>query len=63
MVFTQVVPEEEYNVMLFERDGGAVTTLETYNTNIVMNALCHQPHDYVMFILINFNYMEYMISL
>lgn len=63
MVFTQVVLKEEYNVMLFERDGGSVTTVETYTTNIVMNALCHQAHDYGMFILINFNYMDYIISL
>ena len=49
MVFTQVVPGEEYNVMLFDHDGGAITTVETYNTNIAMNALCHQPIDYGMF--------------
>ena len=49
MVFTQVVPGEEYNVMLFDHDGGAITTVETYNTNIAMNALCHQPTDYGMF--------------
>ena len=61
MVFTQVVPGEEYNVMLFEPDGGAITTVETYSTNIVMNALCHQP--YGIFSFISFNYIKYMIYL
>jgi hypothetical protein len=49
MVFTQVVPGEEYNVMLFDHDGGSITTVETHSTNIAMNALCHQPTDYGMF--------------
>ena len=63
MVFTQVYPGQEFNVMLFEPDGGAITTVETYNTPIAMNALCHQPHDYGIFSFISFNYIKYMISL
>jgi hypothetical protein len=49
MVFTQVYPGQEFNVMLFEPDGGVITTVETYSTNIAMNALCHQTHDYGIF--------------
>lgn len=59
MVFTQVVPGEEYNVMLFEHDRGAIIIVETHNTNIAMNALCHQPHDCGMFLFINFNYIKH----
>ena len=58
MVFTQVVLCQEYNVMWFEPDGGAITTLETYNTNIAMNTLCHQPHDYGIFSFISYNYIK-----
>lgn len=64
MVFTQVDPGQEFNVMLFVPDGGAITTMETYSTNISMNVLCHQPHDYMVFFsFISFNYIKYMISL
>ena len=63
MVFTQVDPGQESNVMLFEPDGGAITTVETYSTNIAMNALCHQPHDHGIFSFIIFNYIKYMITL
>ena len=63
MVFTQVVPGEEFNVMLFDHDGGAISTVERYSTNIAMNALCHQLQDYGMFYFINFNYMKYIIAM
>ena len=61
MMFTQVVPGEEYDIMLFEHDGGVITTVETYCTNVDMNALCHQAHDYGMFFFIKCNYIKYMI--
>lgn len=62
MVFTQVVEAQEYTLMLFERDGGAITTVETYSTPITMNALCHQPDDYGIFSsFISFNNIKYMI--
>ena len=63
MVFTQVVGGQEYNLMLFSSDGGAITTVETYSTPIAMNAPCHQPNDYGIFSFISFNYIKYMISL